>query len=116
MVGSSKFGAAKPSAPAPTIEGLIQSMVAAILKNDARGINNLISQGAPVNASDAKGNSLLTIASTDPREHGKQREEMFKTRFSSKTAMGSKELETTLNQWADDRAVGKRDGTAGIAG
>ena len=31
-------------------------------------------------------------------------------------AMGSKELETTLNQWADDRAAGKRDGAAGIAG
>ncbi len=70
MAGSSKFGVAKPSAPAPTTEGLIQSMVAAILKNDARGINNLISQGAPVNASDTKGNSLLTIAATDPREHG----------------------------------------------
>ena len=31
-------------------------------------------------------------------------------------AMGSKELETTLNQWADDRAIGKRDDAAGIAG
>jgi len=31
-------------------------------------------------------------------------------------AMGSKELETTLNQWADDRAAGKRDETSGITG
>ncbi|CAN5429214.1 LLM class flavin-dependent oxidoreductase [soil metagenome] len=31
-------------------------------------------------------------------------------------AMGSKELESTLDQWADDRAAGKRDDTAGIVG
>jgi alkanesulfonate monooxygenase SsuD/methylene tetrahydromethanopterin reductase-like flavin-dependent oxidoreductase (luciferase family) len=31
-------------------------------------------------------------------------------------ATGSKELELTLNQWADDRAAGKRDGAAGIVG
>jgi ankyrin repeat protein len=44
-------------------------MVAAILKNDANRIAALIAQGAPVNASDSKGNSLLVIAATDPREH-----------------------------------------------
>ena len=31
-------------------------------------------------------------------------------------ALGSKELESTLDQWADDRATGKRDESAGIIG
>jgi hypothetical protein len=31
-------------------------------------------------------------------------------------AMGSTELETTLNRWADDRAAGKRDDAMGITG
>ncbi len=35
---------------------------------------------------------------TDPREHGIQREEKFKTRFGSKSATGSKELPTMLGE------------------
>lgn len=63
-----KFGTAK-SGQALSAEGFVQAMVGAILKNDAKGIQNLISQGAPLEASDTKGNSLLTIAATDPRDH-----------------------------------------------
>jgi ankyrin repeat protein len=68
MAGITKFGVAK-SAQELTAEGLTQSLVAAILKNDVKGINNLLSQGAPLNASDPKGNSMLVIAATDPRDH-----------------------------------------------
>jgi len=70
MSGASKFGFAKPAASGGvTPESLIQDTVGAILKNDAARISALVAQGAPVNASDSKGNSLLTIAATDPREH-----------------------------------------------
>ncbi len=51
-------------------EKLTEMLVQAILKNDARAIASVITQGANLTLSDSKGNTPLVIAATDPREHG----------------------------------------------
>lgn len=67
----SKFAVSKPAGSPVELSPaeMTEKMVQAILKNDVPAINALIVRGADVNASDAKGNSLLLIAATDPREH-----------------------------------------------
>lgn len=68
--GISKFssGAAPGDGKMPP-EKLTRMLVAAIIKNDSGGISNMLAMGADPNRSDEKGNSPLTIAATDPREH-----------------------------------------------
>ncbi|MDI1227114.1 MAG: hypothetical protein PSY14_05470 [bacterium] len=67
----SKFAISKPAGSPVELSPaeMTEKMVQAILKNDVAAINALIVRGADVNASDAKGNSLILIAATDPREH-----------------------------------------------
>lgn len=71
MSGASKFafgGGNKTPENVPP-EALTETLVQYILKNDAQKIQAMIAQGADVNASDGKGNSMIVIAATDPREH-----------------------------------------------
>lgn len=68
--GFSKFASGGASDGKMPPEKLTRMLVAAILKNDAGGIANLAAMGADLNRSDDKGNSPVTIAATDPREHG----------------------------------------------
>lgn len=68
MGGLSKF--AGGSGQNLTPEKLTEMLVQAILKNDARQIASVITQGANLALSDSKGNTPLIIAATDPREHG----------------------------------------------
>ena len=70
MTGISKFsaGSARGDGLLPP-EKLTRMLVAAVLKNDAGAITNLVKIGADPNRSDEKGNTPLTIAATDPREH-----------------------------------------------
>lgn len=68
MAAESKF-AVKPQPGHPSPEEMTEALVQYILKNDEKKIRALLSQGANANASDSKGNTLLVIAATDPREH-----------------------------------------------
>ncbi len=67
----SKFAVSKPAGSPIELSPaeMTEKMVQAILKNDVAAINALIVRGADVNASDSKGNSMILIAATDPREH-----------------------------------------------
>lgn len=49
-------------------EKLTSMLVTAIVRGDAGGIASIISMGANPNLSDAKGNTPVTIAATDPRD------------------------------------------------
>ncbi|TAL40286.1 MAG: ankyrin repeat domain-containing protein [Alphaproteobacteria bacterium] len=51
-------------------EKLTNMLVTAILRGDHGGIASILSMGANPNLSDAKGNTPLMIAATDPRDHG----------------------------------------------
>lgn len=51
-------------------EKLTNMLVTAIVRGDAGGIASIVSMGADPNASDAKGNTPVVIAATDPRDHG----------------------------------------------
>lgn len=71
MSGASKFafgGGNKTPENVPP-EAMTETLVQYILKNDVAKIQTMIAQGADVNASDSKGNSMAVIAATDPREH-----------------------------------------------
>ncbi|MEZ0261830.1 MAG: ankyrin repeat domain-containing protein [Alphaproteobacteria bacterium] len=68
MAGLSKFAGGGGQNLMP--EKLTEMLVQAILKNDARQIASVITQGANLALSDSKGNTPLIIAATDPREHG----------------------------------------------
>ena len=67
----SKFAISKPAGSPVELSPaeMTEKMVQAILKNDVAAINALVVRGADVNASDSKGNSMILIAATDPREH-----------------------------------------------
>ncbi|MEZ0223850.1 MAG: ankyrin repeat domain-containing protein [Alphaproteobacteria bacterium] len=51
-------------------EKLNNMLVTAIVRGDLGGIPSIISMGADPNGSDAKGNTPVVIAATDPRDHG----------------------------------------------